>query len=347
MRVFLCIVVLSVISLNVTSAATAKNKVLCSSLKYTVTINKDYEPYWYQKKYTDCVDGSENPEIPAETLTFYNNYFGVLQVKNFPKVKEIFLDNTNLNKIPDFVNLPALQKISLSNNKLRTIESINFQRVPVTELIFSTNRINKIEDNSFGPKVETIYLTCNNLTKLSPTWFQNPAGIRRLNLGGNKITSVPDYMFKDFVNLNYLELRNNEIISLGIESLSGPSTMNTLQLAYNNITDIKENVFGPKVHIERLDIQYNRLSFLNQGMMDKMTAKDVKIWGNPWQCPCKDIIFRWIAKNNKDFDLGLTRDEDPSCIYALSFNQHCVPFVDDELYKTFLMTFETFPIQFC
>lgn len=306
-----------------------------------VTINKNAQPYWFQKKYDACIDGSSISKLSARTLHFSGD--SIKKIFNFEKVAKVFLDNLALNELPDIVNLPSLKKVSASSNNLTHVQRTFLKGSPATELIFSSNRIQSFDDSAIGENVETLHLTCNHLATFSSTWFRNPAKLTELNLGGNKLTALADNMFKDFINLKDLELRNNEIVTLGFGSISGPTKMRFLQLAYNKIYEIKEDVFGPNISIEVMDVQYNRLSFMHQATMDKLKVNRLLIWGNPWQCPCKDIIQKWL----NDSSIGIIRDEDPTCIYAETFSKHCVPFVDQKLYDDFIKNFEIYPVEFC
>lgn len=340
--------VFSVLCVLILSAKCTNKSNRCKDIYDTnlVTINDQQEPYWFVSNFGVCVNGNKVKDILAFTLHIKGPVIN--EISGFPNVTEILAESNGLqNLAPVIEDLPSLKSVSFAKNRISVVPKDFLVRSNPRSVIFSFNNISKIEDRAFGSNIEQLYVTCNELNNISSSWFVNQKKLQELYLGGNKITTIPDDMFKHFVKLSILELRNNQIINFGIGSLSGPTKMLRLNLGYNNISEIKANVFGDQISIVEFDIQYNRLSFLHQGMMDKIQIEAVKLWGNPWLCPCQQVINAWIAKNNKDFSAGITREEDPSCIYALSFKNQCVPFVDPELYSKFVETFDLFTIDIC
>lgn len=337
-----------VLSVLILSAKCANKSNRCKNSFETneVTINDQQEPYWFVSRFGVCIIGNKVKDIIALTLHIKGSVIN--EISAFPNVTAIWAESNGMRNVaPVIEDLPNLKSVSFAKNRISVVPKDFLTRSNPSAVIFSFNNISKIEDRAFGSNIEQLYVTCNQLNNISSSWFVNPKKLQQLFLGGNKITTIPKDMFKHFVKLSILELRNNQIVTLGIGSLSGPTQMLRLNLGYNNISEIKANVFGEQLSIIEFDIQYNRLSFLHQEMMDKIQIEIVKLWGNPWLCPCQQLINAWIAKNNKDFSAGITREEDPSCIYALSFKNDCVPFVDLELYSKFVETFDLFTTDIC
>lgn len=340
--------VFCVLSVLVLSAKCADKPNRCDEKYVTnfVTINENYDPYWFASKFGVCINGNKVRDIAAYTLHI-KGYF-INEISSFPNVTSIFAENNDIrNKVAVIEDLPSLKSVSFAKNRINVVPTNFLIRSNPSSVIFSFNNISVIENQAFGSNIQELYITCNQLKNISSNWFINPSKLQKLYLGGNKITTIPKNIFKHFVKLSILELRNNQIVTLDAGSISGPTRMDRLNLGYNNISEINANVFGDQITITNFDIQYNRLSFLHQEMMDKVQIETVKLWGNPWQCPCQQIINAWIAKNNKKFSAGVTREEDPSCLYALSFKNNCVPYVDPELYSKYVETFDLFITDIC
>lgn len=271
-------------------------------------------------------------------------------VYNFPNLEELYIENANLTNIPLLANLPSLVKLSFMKNQLEVINNASVNILSLQILFLARNRIHTIFDAAFGPKMKEVYLTCNNLTSISSKWFTRPEALILLNLGGNKIRTVPENMFNKFVNLKYLDLRLNNLKTLEDNSLSGPLDMTILQLGYNNLTEISPNVFGNatgKFFIKYLDIRYNWMTYLSDETLNKLKVENFRMWANPWQCACKHKIKNWWTKVNNNNTKDLAFDYSTPCIRSLIFPDTCIHINEDYVYEEFNKIFLPQPIKLC
>lgn len=88
-------------------------------------------------------------------------------------------------------------------------------------------------------------------------------------------------------------------------------------------------------------------------LLNKLDLTEIRIWGNPWQCPCRDELYNWWydpandpQKKHKKLPT-VKRDGDPSCVFAKSFADVCVYAVDKELDEYYFEYFQPQPIKFC
>lgn len=295
-----------------------------------------------------CVNGNGLDDIEVFNPGRLTFELSIKSINNFKTLKEVNLFNRNLKYVPKFYDLPNIQQISLSLNEIEVIHEGDFSEVPVHHIMLSRNKIYQIEDGSFGENVGYVSLTCNVLTNISPKWFNNPAALKSITLDANNISSLPENLFRNFTSLTFISLRQNKLATIGAGAFTGTTSFIELTLSYNRLYEIPSNAFLPaNITIDTLDIEYNRISFLHDAFLDKLTVEKIRTWANPWQCPCKTKIEKWFQKQGKNNRDGLKRERDPVCVYALSFANTCVQYVDPELYIEFLKNFKTYPIQIC
>ncbi|MBN3325673.1 LRC3B protein, partial [Atractosteus spatula] len=97
-----------------------------------------------------------------------------------------------------------------------------------------------------------------------------PPDTTLLSLDSNRITSIPDGIFKDLHQLRELNLSKNIIESVGEHAFKGlEETLQALDLSYNKITTVHKNAFA------------------------SLKAK-AHIGNNPWHCDC---TLQQVLKN--------------------------------------------------
>lgn len=262
-------------------------------------------------------------------------------IMNFPNLININISYFYLQDIPKFLNIPEIELLIFEENEISVIKDNVLSQLPVKELYFSRNKIQKIEDGSFGLNTTEVTLDCNRLTTLSPKWFRSPEVLKVLTMRSNQITLLESNLLSHFKNLKTLNLANNNIIVIGSGALSGPTSMAILSLQGNKLANLPHTVFsGSKNEIKFLNIAMNRLNFLSEFFLDKLTLKRILLLGNPWQCPCLRKIDLWTSHHNisttlNSMDLMKWSAYNAVCIYALSFRETCIEAVDQELYDAY------------
>lgn len=260
-------------------------------------------------------------------------------VADFPVTEELYFANTSMNYLPQFYSLPRLKKLAIVSNNISTITNDTLPKLSVERLYFMRNEIYTVEDNSFGKYVKVLHMDCNNLEQLSSDWFTNPQKLERLHLLGNKIKYLQENALKDFVNLDGIDLSYNELTTIGDGAFSGSEQYSLLSISNNNLVELKPTIFSSNItKINLFMIDYNRLTFLNQALLDKLAINHTEIRGNPWQCPCYMNIEKWLTKNHVElspFRYFVYPRNEPKCIYALSYSKHCIEIVESEFYYSY------------
>ncbi|KAF7988133.1 hypothetical protein HCN44_007627 [Aphidius gifuensis] len=193
-------------------------------------------------------------------------------------LKEIHLGHNEIETLPIgiFSSLINLRILDLSWNQLETITTGLFEGLEnLEQLIIDGNKIKEIEQNAlcFLKNLLIAKFSNNNLTTVLNTLENNNTifhclfNIQQLHLENNQITDI----FKNwtsFMNLNYLNLRNNHVKSINIGSIKSSD--------YSNLSIYLEN---NKIQTIEFDNCHNELSF--------SYFFELFIDNNPLICDCK------------------------------------------------------------
>ncbi|CAN8029961.1 unnamed protein product [Ixodes persulcatus] len=146
------------------------------------------------------------------------------QEEYFPKavgdmtgLRWLKLNRTNIDWIPDELqNLKKLESLSLVRNSLVTLHG----EVPTLPCLRSLNcRHNRLKNSGVPPEIfdledlSVVDLSHNDLREV-PTDLERARGILVLNLGYNRIESIPHQLFVNLVDLVHLDLSGNQLETL-------------------------------------------------------------------------------------------------------------------------------------
>lgn len=176
-----------------------------------------------------------------------------------PQLKELYLCNNNLSKLPNNIERSSLSTFNISGNPISTLhrlpptlllfsacdcnfESIPFSLVSLPRLMLLNMSNNKITNVPRFGKLEVMFLSCNKIKEF-PTI---PDTIREIDLSMNNIKEAH---FEHFDNLAEIDLSHNELTSFSIGTLPN---LSVLKLAHNKTDFILEI---PKYqHLDVVDI---------------------------------------------------------------------------------------------
>ncbi|XP_033755716.1 uncharacterized protein LOC117338471 [Pecten maximus] len=168
----------------------------------------------------------------------------------------------------------TINTLIMSNNKIRHIPSRAFADLENLQLIdLSSSGITSVADTAFaGLK------TLTNL-KLNDNFLDNvpknlPSTLAILYLNGNRISSLPDDIFRDLTSLQTLYLGANIIVTLYQSSFSGLINLKILHLVQNKIGTLPGKVFQPLTRLVSLELNKNNIkSIPNQSsLFDSLNA---------------------------------------------------------------------------
>ena len=156
------------------------------------------------------------------------------------------------------------KEIYLTNKKILWIEATIFDGfAKLTLLDLSYNKLTRLNGKIFNGLInlKTLYLnnnqieSCDDRDKL----FEGLNKLEVLHLNKNKIQSIPEYAFKDLINLLELKLESNCIASIHYESLTGLINLKELNLRWNCISFISADALQG---CDILNLDQNKLNYI-------------------------------------------------------------------------------------
>lgn len=146
-----------------------------------------------------------------------------------PKLRDLYLMNCHLNKLPDVTgNLVGLEGLRVNNNFLTEFPDSLYTLKHLKKLSASNNQISKLSPDIVGLQaLEHLVIANNELTSLPSTISKLPF-LKCLNVFGNRLTCLPDSIVeldssvKIVIHGNYfLHKPPLSICTEGIDSIKG------------------------------------------------------------------------------------------------------------------------------
>jgi len=184
---------------------------------------------------------------PNDISLFFSDYL----CKSNCNIKHLFMNDCNIDVLPNLNSLSSLETLDISNNKLKNLTNLPQS---LTELIASNNKLSNI--NAKLPNVIRLDLSHNCLTKIPQL-----NSVQKLYINNNNISS----MFCQYNNLKELYCTNNPLFQLpemiNITTLNCSNTKVRQIYDYMNLKDLVcNNSFITK--LERLP-QLQSLQIVN------------------------------------------------------------------------------------
>ncbi|ORX43628.1 hypothetical protein BCR36DRAFT_142112 [Piromyces finnis] len=207
--------------------------------------------------YTEC---SNNPEIYGEIIDMSNQNLMIFNNNsyNLRNVKKLRLDNNLIESIE--ISSPILTYLSVTNNKLQTIEKLKDLK-NLIYLDLSNNNISVLTPLSKLNNLKELYLNNNNISDFSILYSLKK--LIHLSLKNNKIITIKPS--RERILWESLDLSNNKIQI--INNLENFTYLKYLSLNKNNIYNIciKKPIPNLKtLHINKsLIIKFDEFYFPN------------------------------------------------------------------------------------
>ena len=137
--------------------------------------------------------------------------------------------------------------------------------IPVTDaralaLLFSRNKL-KLDSRDWANFLQLIRfdISYNDINKLEPFAFSKLSKLLALNLKGNRVKRS-EFVFFGLINLDYLNMENNNLITLNKHYFWGLNNLKILKLGYQRISHIEECTFQELRSLVVLDFVSNNLN---------------------------------------------------------------------------------------
>jgi Leucine-rich repeat (LRR) protein len=145
--------------------------------------------------------------------------------------------------------LPALQMLSLSENRLSAVPSRMFNGLNNTLhcLDLSFNEISLLNAGVFDglQRLRTLNLAGNNLRILHRLCFNELISLQQLDLSENNISSLDNCVFDELNNLQRLNLSGNRLEALSDQCFCGLTNLQQLDVSRNRISSVSPGAFQP------------------------------------------------------------------------------------------------------
>uniref|UniRef100_A0A6C0EBC4 Leucine-rich repeat protein n=1 Tax=viral metagenome TaxID=1070528 RepID=A0A6C0EBC4_9ZZZZ len=190
----------------------------------------------------------------------YNLHFLMLEKNKLKAIpKNAFKDLYNLhilylsqNEIAHvdqdaFFNLASLKSLFLSGNKLESFENNTFIHMPHLELLNLNNNLLTLQNNVFEglSNLKTLYLAMNKLTSISEYFFASLNNLTTLGLNFNNITSIEPLSFKNLGYLKNLTLyKNEDLVTLPDDMFENLVNLEYLDIMPTNLTSIPHSILN-------------------------------------------------------------------------------------------------------
>ena len=177
---------------------------------------------------------------------------------NLKELKELYLDNNNINDIKSLekINCGKLEKLNLRGNKISNISAL--EKVKFINLKYLHLGNNGIRDiiplnKVVFEKLEILNLGGNKISDISALEMVNFKELKELYLLKNDISDIKSLGKANFEKLEVLNLNSNQITDINVLKDVKFKSLKKLYLSYNNINDIQPLENG---NLEKLELLY-------------------------------------------------------------------------------------------
>ncbi|KAL2084815.1 hypothetical protein ACEWY4_020333 [Coilia grayii] len=212
--------------------------------------------------------------LPEDTKTLFitGNNIQRLTTDSFPKpltnLTEVYLTGNGIEEIDSrvFYNVPNLSLLDLSNNSIREFSA---EALAPDNTLLTLNLSRSLYNYSYNGEISRLFI--NSTPKLS-----------KLDLSNNQMVFLPDSMFTGLLDLTFLDLRKNSIVSVSSGTLRNPL-------------------------LSVLDLRDNALRELSNGTLSDFSTNpgltDIRMTDNPWLCDCNIVDMQdWLRKSDQVSD---------------------------------------------
>lgn len=259
-------------------------------------------------------------------------------ISNMTRLRLLTLNDNSIAQIHNdvFKDARNLKEIWLTSNKLTSLPKS--WPAGLVKLFVNSNKIKKIEQDTFGKNLNLEYLTLemNEITKIAEKSFSQLNSLTYLNFQGNKLAQLSKDAFVGMSKLQVLTLANNPIANIEAKALGNLDALTKLDMSYNELNNIKINMdifkampklkelnlmnspglakgllgqikeseISPVLSVQTIDLRYNNLHNLPSELPSTFpNLTMLKLGSNAWHCNLELIwMKKWLASPKIKFD---------------------------------------------
>ena len=232
---------------------------------------QDHIFIYNQPKVCDAEIKDIKSKLKTKITGITSKYFS-----QFGYLEKLYLSNNRLTELnPVDLNISnGLTRLDVEHNDIAVLEKRFLHGIlPIWNLLkMSSNSLSEfnVAEISSGqglPSLLHLHLFGNDLTNMPQTDLL-PIEMETLDVGGNKITHIPDGYFSSFQNLTSLNLDGLSMTNLPDFTIA-MQYLEELVLSNNDFVQLNSsgNFFMSIPVLKRLDLRYNSLTILNEGSL--------------------------------------------------------------------------------
>lgn len=222
------------------------------------------------------------PPVPLKNLYLNNNRISLLELGCFGNVsgtlQVLRLNRNKLSNIPaKLFQLPNLQHLDLSRNRVRRIEGLTFHGLlGLRSLRMQRNGITRLMDGAFWglSNMEVLQLEYNNLTEVTKGWLYGLLTLQQLHLAHNAISRIHPDAWELCQKLSQLDLSSNHLARLEEASFARLSELDLLHIGDNQVSFVADGAFRGLSSLQTLDLKNNDISWTIEDMNGPFRALD-------------------------------------------------------------------------
>ncbi|XP_078575586.1 uncharacterized protein LOC144861517 [Branchiostoma floridae x Branchiostoma japonicum] len=224
-------------------------------------------------------------DLPTDITNFAleGNSITALSQSDFSQYSRLQVVSLMFNKISEisshaFANLSDLNEISLSDNLLTTLRSDMFTGLDrLVSLHLDNNDISgEIQAGTFDPiqQLTNLQLHFNKIDMISPETFASLRNLQFLNLGHNKLSTIP-IVGQKLRQLSQLDLSGNNITNVPVDAFSNLPKLRNLSLSSNRIPAIASTTFNGLINLRELYLDNNQITELPDNLFSGLSNLNI------------------------------------------------------------------------
>ncbi|CEF70987.1 Leucine-rich repeat and Leucine-rich repeat, typical subtype-containing protein [Strongyloides ratti] len=228
---------------------------------------------------------------------------------NIPTIEQIGLSVNKIKELIEGLSLPVLKSFSIEANQIKSISQNAFTGTPnLIYLYIGSNQLTNIDEVIFKPifNLKTLALSNNPLIKeIGPLTFKFTPNLIRLDLSQCGIRKISDLAFTYVNKLQIILLNGNALTYISNKTFTSLKKIENIDLKNNQLTVIEDGSFIKLKHLRTLDLSNNKLTFVSPNMfqdsgieLSSQKQTNIYLYDNLWTCDSSFEIFRQWLRNH-------------------------------------------------
>ncbi|ETN70992.1 leucine Rich repeat-containing domain protein [Necator americanus] len=193
------------------------------------------------------------------------------ELNTLPAVRQLSLSNNRLSSIEQgsLLKCPLLQQLELNNNLLEGIENLPETLIHIN---LASNQLSTIPPSLVVlPHLVSLNLSHNSIDESSPNVFTSNV-LELLDLSWNRISTIPSRLYPNSMgSLVHLHLEGNHIPELKPLELMNYTRLQTLNIASNRLEKLRDDIFAGLNELSALRLANNSIDTVEPAAFADLT----------------------------------------------------------------------------